>query len=180
LIVDIGGGSTEFIIGNKNGIHWKKSYLLGAARLLAKFKPEDPISASKILEIEQFFDVELNDLFTELETVKVKEMIGSSGAFDSFTEMIDLEFFSMNFNETRSVYSYDFNQFNQLSEKILKSRLEERLNMRGLIPMRAEMIVLSLIITNYVLKRTKVDIFKSTTWSLKEGAVLEWIEELNS
>ena len=29
LIIDIGGGSTEFIIANKNRIFWKQSFLLG-------------------------------------------------------------------------------------------------------------------------------------------------------
>jgi exopolyphosphatase / guanosine-5'-triphosphate,3'-diphosphate pyrophosphatase len=180
LIVDIGGGSTEFIIGNKNGIHWKKSYLLGAARLLSKFMPGDPIADVTIKDIEQFFDSELTELFNELKKVNVIEMIGSSGAFDSFVEMIDIEFSSMNFNEKRSVYVYNLPQYYHIADKILKSKLEERLNMKGLIPMRAEMIVLSVIITSYVLKRIKVSALRSTTWSLKEGAVLEWIEEMNA
>ena len=33
LIMDIGGGSTEFIIANAKGVRWKKSYLLGVSRL---------------------------------------------------------------------------------------------------------------------------------------------------
>ncbi|MCC6837593.1 MAG: phosphatase, partial [Bacteroidia bacterium] len=37
LIIDIGGGSTEFIIANKDQIFWKQSFLLGAARLLEIF-----------------------------------------------------------------------------------------------------------------------------------------------
>src|ERR1035437_880171 len=41
LIMDIGGGSTEFIIANKNEIFWKQSFLLGVARLIEKFKPSD-------------------------------------------------------------------------------------------------------------------------------------------
>src|SRR4051812_26505417 len=44
LIMDIGGGSTEFIIADERKIYWKKSFLLGAARLLEKFNPSDPIT----------------------------------------------------------------------------------------------------------------------------------------
>ncbi len=46
LIMDIGGGSTEFIIGNKEHILWKKSYRLGAARMLEKFNPSPARSRS--------------------------------------------------------------------------------------------------------------------------------------
>ena len=46
LIMDIGGGSTEFIVANDEEILWKKSYELGVSRLLEKFKPENPITES--------------------------------------------------------------------------------------------------------------------------------------
>ncbi|MBK9638398.1 MAG: hypothetical protein IPO63_11480 [Bacteroidetes bacterium] len=39
LIMDIGGGSTEFILCSKDKIFWKKSFRLGAARLLEIFHP---------------------------------------------------------------------------------------------------------------------------------------------
>ena len=175
LIMDIGGGSTEFIIGNSDGIYWKKSYLLGAARLLAKFNPEDPVSKDTINRIENYFESELQSLIEILRTAKVIELIGSSGAFDSFAEMIDAEFKSLNFTEKQPVYCYDLNQYNQLADRVINSTLSQRLLMRGLIPMRAEMIVISFIFTNYILRKTGVDTFRSTTWSLKEGAVLEWI-----
>src|SRR5687767_14440041 len=37
LIVDIGGGSVEFIIANREEVFWKKSVEIGAQRLLEKF-----------------------------------------------------------------------------------------------------------------------------------------------
>ena len=177
LIMDIGGGSTEFIVGSDKGIVWKKSFLLGAARLLDKFKPEDPISADTISKMEIYFDAELIELFEVLKINSVRELIGSSGAFDSFVEMIDADFNSMKFDESCAVYEYDLIQFRVLSERVIKSTLSDRLTMRGLIPMRVEMIVLSVIFTNYILKKTGIKKLRSTTWSLKEGAVLNWISE---
>ena len=177
LIMDIGGGSTEFIIANNKGILWKNSYLLGAARLLARFKPEDPISVNTIQEMESYFEKELDEFFKESSKIKLHELIGSSGAFDSFVEMIDIEFSSMSFSEGNPVYKYNINQFYHLSERILKSTMEERLKMNGLISMRAEMIVVSVLLTNYILKKTGVINLRSTTWSLKEGAVIQWLNE---
>ncbi len=44
LIMDIGGGSNEFIIANNATVFWKQSFKLGVARLLSMFHPENPIS----------------------------------------------------------------------------------------------------------------------------------------
>jgi len=43
LILDIGGGSVEFILGNEEEIIWKRSFEIGAARMLDKFHKIDPI-----------------------------------------------------------------------------------------------------------------------------------------
>jgi exopolyphosphatase/guanosine-5'-triphosphate,3'-diphosphate pyrophosphatase len=44
LIIDIGGGSVEFIICNQEEVFWKRSYDIGAARLMEQFHHSDPIS----------------------------------------------------------------------------------------------------------------------------------------
>ena len=36
LVIDIGGGSTEFIVGDKNGVNFCKSENIGALRLTEK------------------------------------------------------------------------------------------------------------------------------------------------
>ncbi|MEO8795013.1 MAG: exopolyphosphatase, partial [Daejeonella sp.] len=51
LIMDIGGGSVEFILASTNGIIWKKSYPIGAAKLMALFHHSDPISPEEITQI---------------------------------------------------------------------------------------------------------------------------------
>ena len=43
LMMDIGGGSVEFIITNNGTVMWQKSFATGAALLLEKFKPSEPI-----------------------------------------------------------------------------------------------------------------------------------------
>jgi exopolyphosphatase / guanosine-5'-triphosphate,3'-diphosphate pyrophosphatase len=175
LIMDIGGGSTEFIIGNKNTLLWEQSYLLGAARLLDRFKPEDPITKETIFKIEEYFERELRTLFAALQKYPVHELIGSSGAFDSFAELIDVNYGSMNFSDDKIVYEYKLEQFNEVRDKIIASTLADRQAMRGLLPLRVEMIVVSFVFVNYILRRTGIKKMRSTTWSLKEGAIVEFL-----
>ena len=55
LIMDIGGGSTEFIIADSKKIYWKKSYKLGSTYLLETFQPADPLSKSDLRRINGYF-----------------------------------------------------------------------------------------------------------------------------
>jgi exopolyphosphatase/guanosine-5'-triphosphate,3'-diphosphate pyrophosphatase len=178
LIMDIGGGSTEFVIGNNSGILWAQSFLLGAARLLERFKPEDPVSENTIKKIENYFDTELQPLFAAVEKFPVTELIGSSGAFDSFAELIDASFGSMNYSDEKISYEYNLEEFNKVRDKIVASTLSQRKVMEGLLAMRVEMIVVSFIFVNYILKRTGLKKLRSTTWSLKEGAIVEYLASL--
>jgi exopolyphosphatase/guanosine-5'-triphosphate,3'-diphosphate pyrophosphatase len=56
LVMDIGGGSVEFIIGNNTKVFWKESFEIGAQRLLERFQKHDPIIPAEIKALDQFFD----------------------------------------------------------------------------------------------------------------------------
>lgn len=63
LVIDIGGGSTEVIIGNKNSILFRKSFPIGAVSAKEKYLNNNPPSISQIDE----FNHHLNQVFNELE-----------------------------------------------------------------------------------------------------------------
>ncbi len=63
MILDIGGGSNEFIICNQKGIIWKHSFELGMARILELFDLSDPITHEEIMALESYFSQELHSLF---------------------------------------------------------------------------------------------------------------------
>lgn len=62
LVIDIGGGSTEVIIGNRTSIMFKKSFSIGAVSAKEKYLGNNPPSISQIEE----FDLHLNRVFDEL------------------------------------------------------------------------------------------------------------------
>ena len=61
--------------------YWKKSYPLGVARLLAKFKPSDPISIEEIEFISNYLEERLSDLLEAFRKHKINTLIGASGSF---------------------------------------------------------------------------------------------------
>lgn len=169
LIVDIGGGSTEFIIANKRNLIWKKSYRLGSSRLMEKFIPSDPISLKEIKEIQNYFDQELQDLFTAVQQNPVKELIGSSGSFNTLADMIIARFQTKDSPITKTNYQYNIDQYKAISDLMLTSNYEKRLNTPGMISMRADIMGMACILINHILKRVEIKEMRLSTYALKEG-----------
>lgn len=48
LLLDVGGGSTEFILGQGEQKHFSESFRIGTVRLLEKLQPGDPPAASQL------------------------------------------------------------------------------------------------------------------------------------
>lgn len=173
LIMDVGGGSTEFIIGNKNEIFWKYSFNLGVARLLEKFNPSDPILPGEIENIRHYLKTELNPLFRALENFPVEELIGSSGSFDSLAEMIAYKFYNPEILKNTTHYTFKLEDFYHIHEILIKSTKADRMNMKGLVSMRVDMIVISSIFIEFILHECNLKKMRLSTYSLKEGVLAE-------
>lgn len=178
LILDIGGGSNELIIADMHNIFWKKSYPLGIARLLEKFNPSDPLTSIEVQAINSYLETELQDLIKILKTENISILVGASGSFETFVSMIN----ECDVIETEGAKTFDANEitpeaFNHLYNKLIQSTLAERKKMRGLEPMRIEMIVLASLFVKFILENHKFARIIQSNFALKEGAVFEILNE---
>jgi exopolyphosphatase/guanosine-5'-triphosphate,3'-diphosphate pyrophosphatase len=172
LIVDIGGGSTEFILANKNAVLWKNSYNIGSSRLLEKFKPKDPISPEQKEAIENFITTVTRDLAEAVRQHPTTTLIGSSGSFDTLANMINEANPGAGYDPTTTSFTFELSQYHQIAEKMLTASYEERLATPGMIPMRADMMPMACIQINYLIKQFGVQTLKLSTYALKEGVFI--------
>ncbi|MFN4122891.1 MAG: hypothetical protein ACK4GL_06260 [Flavobacteriales bacterium] len=177
LIMDIGGGSTEFIIADKEKIYWKHSFDLGAARLLEEINPSDPITKAEVKRLKAYLDQQLDLLWSAVELFPVKTMIGSSGSFDSLAEMIYYKFNTEENPMVKTEYHFDINHFELIYRMILESTIEKRFKMKGLAAMRVEMIVVAVIMIRFVFKKLSLKNMRLSTYSLKEGVMYEYLRK---
>ncbi len=173
MILDIGGGSIEFIICNKQGIVWKKSFELGMARLLELFKLSDPISSEEIRALESYFMDELTPLLEVVKQVKPRTLIGASGSFDTFQSIIRLrkgldsdQFFG------REISLKDYSKLHKI---LVRSTREERTAMPGMEPVRVEMIVAATIFVSFVIRACQISHLYHSEFALKEGVISELV-----
>jgi len=173
LMMDIGGGSTEFIIANNKKIFWKHSFDIGVARLLARFNPSDPIRESEIGDLKNYLDEVLVPLHRAIKKYPVSKLVGSSGSFDTLAEMISYRLYEKNIINTKTSFQFDLKQVEEIHRWLLKSTLSKRMKTKGLVKMRADMIVVSSICVNYILKKFRIKEMMLSRYALKEGALFQ-------
>ncbi|HQT24136.1 MAG: hypothetical protein B7X86_13845 [Sphingobacteriales bacterium 17-39-43] len=177
LIIDLGGGSVEFIICDQEEVFWKRSYDIGAARLMEQFHHSDPISEADINELNLYLESTLLELKNQVKIHKPELLIGSAGAFETFAALINPQFKASFENPETKI---ELRDFARVSELILKSSNAERSSNAAIIPVRVDMIVMSTLVTKYVLNQFAFKALKLSTYSLKEGLLFEFIKNRNS
>ncbi len=171
LIMDIGGGSTEFIAVADNAVLWKKSFPLGAAKLHQWLKPTDPITENEQQKLWRFLRNELSELPNICRAHQVQTLIGSSGSFDSLADLVEWELHQRSANNISVAREIDTADFEQIKNRILLADREARLKLRGLPAFRVDLIVLAVIAIDVVLKNCQLSKIKTTDYALKEGVL---------
>ena len=173
MILDIGGGSNEFIICNKHGIVWKQSFELGMARLLERYSLSDPITPEEIRVLEDYFREELAPLIEVARTEKPLTLIGAAGSFDTFYAMI----MHRKGQEADHFFGREISlkDYYKLHKALIRSTKEERLAMPGMEPVRAEMIVAATIFVSFVIRSCGISHLHHSEFALKEGVISELV-----
>jgi exopolyphosphatase/guanosine-5'-triphosphate,3'-diphosphate pyrophosphatase len=166
LIIDIGGGSVEFIICDEHHILWKKSYPIGAARLMDRFHHSDPIAPDEVVKIKEYLDQTLSGLKTQLQIYKPELMIGSAGAFETFATLQDPDFIP---TFEHPEFELNLEKFKTTAAILTHSTHQQRVNMPEITPVRVDMIVVATILTHYLLELSGIKQLRLSTYSLKEG-----------
>ena len=174
LIMDIGGGSIEFIIANQAETFWLKSFEIGGQRLVEKFHKMDPITEEEIQSLTSYFDGELTDLLDAYKLHEPKTLIGCSGTFDTLSD-IYCSISNATKEENATEYPLTLTAFHNIHEQLIEKTREERLAIPGMIEMRVDMIVVACVLINYLIKKLNLTSIRVSAYALKEGVLLDSI-----
>ncbi len=172
LIMDIGGGSNEFIEIQNNQIFQKDSFPFGMARALDQLPVSDPIKPSEVGAVEYWFDTGMQHLWKQLDGKQVSQLVGCSGAFDTVADLIDKTAPGAKIRQRQAIALADFNR---VADDVIYSTKAQRDLMTGMEPLRVEMIVPALILIRLVVKKLDINKIIQTDYALREGILFEWI-----
>lgn len=177
LILDIGGGSVEFIVHRNGKAQLLRSLPIGAARMLETSSPSDPIKKGELEKVRAFLKTEISGLLTELKEFNIKTIVGSSGSFETLGAIIAHENKDTLSSENLNSYRFKSSKFKRLYSRLLKSNRNQRLDIRGMDPLRVDMIVMAGILIDLLVSELKVETMMVSTNALKEGILFRYIDE---
>lgn len=171
LVMDIGGGSVEFIIGNEQQVMWKQSFEIGGQRLMEKFMKHDPMTPADVKRLNNYFEEKLIPLWNAVHQYAPVKLIGSSGSFDTLIDMDYQRRTSEWPPKGVSDFELSLESFHESLQILTSSNHEERLAIPGMIPLRVDMIVVAMYLIEFVLKTHHIKRIQVSTFSLKEGVL---------
>ena len=170
IIVDIGGGSVEFIIANQQKILWKVSLEAGGQRLMERFQKNDPILAEEIVAVEQHLGEQLNEVFKAIESYRPQVLVGSSGSFDTLSEIWCLKN-DLNYQPGPET-PLTLEGFQSVALELIAMDRAGRMKVPGMIELRVDMIVVAIVLIRFLIERSGINQLRVSGYSLKEG--VQW------
>ncbi len=179
LLIDIGGGSTEFLIGEKGEVKIASSIKVGAVRLTNKFSLDAKVNKSDLKNSKLFVKGAINQIVRTLETVDYDLVVGSSGTINNIGSIISFD------NTPTEDFEISLNGF-VIKKKALQTALEkiynadtpeERLNIPGLDPKRADIITAGAVILEQIFDELKIEKMTLSGFALREGIIMNYIQQ---
>ena len=164
VIMDIGGGSTEFIFADKNGISNLVSLNIGLLRIFQEFTFSDPMTKEDIVTVRNWLDEKAGNYF---EGKKEKILIGASGTFETFYEML----YNKDIKDEVAMIELPFERFIQVIEEIILSSEAQRDTNERIIAIRKKMAPIAAVKVQWIIEKLGVEKVFISTCSLKEGAL---------
>ncbi|MBU2018938.1 MAG: hypothetical protein KJ941_04765 [Bacteroidetes bacterium] len=169
VIVDIGGGSTEFIFAKKEGVESAISMNIGVSRIYQLFKLSDPISDLDEKKIIEFLEEKSEG---RLDNWNCSTLIGSSGSFETFYELI----YQHKFPKENKMIEINLDALNSVLDEMKKSTFLEREQNDFIVPFRKIMMPITSVKVQWFIKKIGIKKILISPYSLKEGALYKEIE----
>lgn len=167
LIMDIGGGSVEFIISENKQLLWSHSFPVGVAVLYHRYHHHEPILAAEIAAVQHFLDQQLEPLHRALEQYPVQYLVGAAGTFDVIENLLATA------KPTPNSAIVPLEGFFPLFYQLLNANAQERRNMESIPDDRVDMIVVAMILIDYILRLADIQRLTVSSFSMKEGMLVE-------
>lgn len=173
LLVDIGGGSTEFVVATSEDIYFRASLKLGAARMTGQFISTDPVASGEFKTLRKHYRSVLAPVFAAAREHGVREVIGSSGTMENLAHV-----YLNHFGDSElSIYQQPFDapSFRNVTKMIMTATREERAAMRGIDAKRVDQVVAGAMLADVLLKDLEIERLRISPNALREGMVEDFI-----
>ena len=177
LVLDIGGGSTEFIIGGVEGIKFAKSEDVGALRMTEKFLTKDPICEKEFDDMILFIENEIDETLKYIKTKGINKLVGIGGTITSLSAMNqELEVYSMERIHNSSISK---NDIKLILQNLKKMTLSDKKDLKGLQPKRADIITAGVKILDIIMEKLEIENIIVSEYDNLEGLICQKVKKMS-
>ncbi len=163
LIMDIGGGSVEFILAASEEIIWSGSFPVGVAVLFRRFHRADPIAAEAVRALHDFLDEQCAPLLAAVKEWSPQVLVGASGTF----EVLEAAYGIKDDNSPYALLSII--NFHPLYEQVRRSDAQARSHIDWIPAERRDLIVVAFELIRWMLDRHGFHEMATSHYAMKEG-----------
>ena len=174
LLIDIGGGSTEVLVGRGESVLLARSLKLGAIRLTERFFPGGAVVAGAVEACREHVRARLNPVVREVRHHGYEVAVGSSGTIGAIAQMA-LAARGEPAARTLSNVAFTRADLERVVEAVAAApTAEERSTLvAGLDPKRADIIVGGAVLAEQLFSELDIDELVVSDFALREGLLLD-------
>jgi len=178
IIIDIGGGSTELILGDGHEPRCLSSTKVGAVRLTDLFVKSDPISDQDYIALRAYvrgmLDRAVEDLRQQLSPHEKPQLVGTSGTIESLMMIHTCDRLGTCPPSLRG-YELTLEDLKALLAKLRRLNFNQRCQLLGMSERRAEIIVAGAVILAEAMEMLGQSSLITCDRALREGIIVDWM-----
>ena len=173
-VIDIGGGSVEVTLGTAAHMQVGRSFKTGVIRLTERYVKTDPLARRDERRLVKHINREMGEFLVDIAERGYDRVIGTSGTILSLGALA-LSIDGTIVSELRN-QRVGARAIHRLRNRLVEAELEERLQMPGLDPRRADLSVAGAVLIDTILRKLEADELTLCDLALREGLVLDYIQ----
>jgi exopolyphosphatase/guanosine-5'-triphosphate,3'-diphosphate pyrophosphatase len=178
VIIDIGGGSTELILGDSSEPRCLTSTKIGAVRLTGQFVKTDPISREEFAYLQAYIRISLerpiDELRSQFHAGEPLRLIGTAGTIETLAAINAREKLGT-VPSPLAGYQLSLKDLRDLVNRFRKLSYSERLAIPGMSDKRAEIILAGSLILQEAMTLLGIESLTVCDRSLREGVIVDWM-----
>jgi exopolyphosphatase/guanosine-5'-triphosphate,3'-diphosphate pyrophosphatase len=177
LLLDVGGGSTEFIVGGGGKKHFAHSFPLGTVRLMEKFPHSDPPTRAEFIAcsdwLKHFLRAEVRpQIAPALKNESGKIWLVGTGGTTSILARVESKLDRFDREKIEQTV-LDFDRIAAHRKRLWRLPLAERKEIAGLPKLRADVILTGALIYEMVMEEFGFKQLRVSTRGLRFAAVMD-------
>jgi exopolyphosphatase/guanosine-5'-triphosphate,3'-diphosphate pyrophosphatase len=175
LFIDIGGGSTEVILGNQHEYKLLDSLKLGAIRLNSLFflpTETKPVNTERYALIKQYVRNTAVRTIQQIQEQRIDLVYGSSGTLENLADVAAYLFYNRR-RQREDVFSHE--QIRQVIEMLCALPLDERRKVQGINANRADIIIAGGAIIDTLMEDLKLAELQISDRGLRDGLLIDYL-----